>query len=418
MSDATNKPRDIKNLKARLGKTMTPGQAAQQPGQRAPSTPPLGGSAPPFGAPVPRPASMPPGAGSAPPFGAPAPRPLTPPVGSVPVPSFAQPKAAPAAAAPAAAPRRIDPFGAPAGKNATPVPEQRQVRLVIDDSAVDESEIGRRSLMRGVVVAAVGVALGVALGYGVGSTVGDRKLFQSAVLDGKDIYAKVNEVSKAVEGAKKSLKTALESMSGAPATIDYAAIESLIAMPKPFSGNDFHRKKYSAFQPATVDDLFDYYNNINIMWARFAGLAARTTPKRREILDKSAKATGELMEAQYGLNPFVAENITFGRLVYVTIPPPAADQEGLPETVQVSMTPGGRTVDKTRFSGQEEIATKPENYVILIEKGQSMSILGQPANAFREMRVEFLELNAIMTKTLEAQGRLIKELGQIATLSD
>jgi len=421
MSDATNKPRDIKNLKARLGKTMTPGQAAQQPGQRAPSMPPLGGSAPPFGAPVPRPASMPPGAGSAPPFGSAPARPLTPPVGGVPVPSFAQPKPAPAAAAPAAAPRRVDPFGAPAGRTATAAPEQRQVRLVIDDSAVDESEIGRRSLMRGVVVAAVGVALGVALGYGVGSTVGDRKLFQSAVMDGKDIYAKVTEVSKAVETAKKNLKDALDSLSPAPgttATIDYAAIESLIAMPKPFSGNDFHRKKYGAFQPSTVDDLFDYYNNINIMWARFAGLATKTTPKRREILDKSAKATGELMEAQYGLNPFVSQDITFGRLVYVTMPPPAADQEGLPETVQVAMTQGGRTVDKTRFSGQEEIATKPENYVILIEKGQSMAILGQPADAFREMRGEFLELSAIMTKTLETQGRLMKELGQIATLSD
>jgi hypothetical protein len=420
MSDATNKPRDIKNLKARLGKTVTPGQIAQPPGQRAPSVPPLGGSAPPFGAPVPRPASMPPGKGSAPAFGAPAPRPMTPAAGSIPAPSFAQPKAAPAAAAPAAAPRKADPFAAPAGARVVP-PEHKQVRLVIDDSAVNESEIGRRSLVRGVVVAAVGVALGIALGYGVGSTVGDRNLFKSAVRDGKEIYAKVQEVSKTVETAKKGLKDALDSMgpgAGGAIQINYGAIEGLIALPKPFSGNDFHRKKYGAFQPGTVDDLFDYYNNINIMWGRFAGLVAKTTKSKREVLDKSAKATDELMNAQYGLNPFMAQEMMFGRLVYVTIPPPAEGEEGLPETVQVSSTQGGRAVDKTRYAGQPEIAEKPDNFVILIEKGQSMAILGQPANAFRDMRAEFLELNAIMTKTLEAQGRLLKELGQIATLSD
>lgn len=275
--------------------------------------------------------------------------------------------------------------------------------------------------MRGVVVAAVGVALGVALGYGVGSTVGDRNLFRLAVQDGKDIYGKVQEVSKAVETAKKNLKDALDSLSPAPGTkpqINYGAMETLIALPKPFNANEFHRRKYGAFQPNTVDDLFDYYNSINIMWGRFEALAAKTTPKKRELLSQSAQATEELMSAQYGVNPFTVEDVTFGRLVFVTMPPPAADQEGLPETVQVSSTNGGRAVDKTRYAGQPEITEKPDNFVILIEKGQSMSILGQPANAFREIRAEFLELNAIMTKTLETQGRLLKDLGQIATMSD
>lgn len=418
MSDATNKPRDIKNLKARLGKTVTPGQAAQQPGQRAPSMPPLGGSAPPFGAPVPRPVSVPPGVGSAPPFGGAAPRPLTPPVGGIAAPSFAQPKPAPAAAAPAKPARPADPFAA-SSAGGVAAPAQRQVRLVIDDSAVNESEIGRRSLMRGVVVAAVGVALGVALGYGVGSTVGDRNLFKLAVQDGKDIYAKIQEVSKSVETAKKNLKDALDSMNPAPGSqINYGAMESLIALPKPFNANEFHRRKYGAFQANTVDDLFDYYNSVNIMWGRFEGLAAKTTAKKREILNQSAQATEELMNAQYGLNPFTVEDMTFGRLVFVTMPPPAADQVGLPETVQVSSTQGGRAVDKTRYAGQPEITEKPDNFVILIEKGQSMSILGQPANAFREMRAELMDLNAIMSKTLETQGRLLKDLGQIATLSD
>jgi len=418
MSDATNKPRDIKNLKARLGKTVTPGQIGQ-PGPRAPSAPPTGGSAPAFGAPPPRPVSMPPGGGSAPAFGAPVARPLSAPSApkvGVPVPSFAQPKAAPVAATPAQPARPADPFAASSGRGV--VAAEKQIRLVIDGSAVDESEIGRKSLTRGIVVAAVGVALGIALGYALGSTVGDRNMFRLAVQDGKDIYAKVQEVSKGVETAKTKLKDALNSMTpGTGAKIDYGAIEALIALPKPFSANAFHRKRYGAFKESTVDDLFDYYNNVNILWGRFEGMAAKTTPKKRELLNQSAQATEELMTAQYGLNPFTVETQTFGRLVYVTIPPPAPDQEGPPETVQVSSTQGGRAVDKTLYAGQPEIAEKPDNFVILIEKGQSMSILGQPSKAFSEIRADFVELNAIMAKTMETQGRLLTELGQIATLS-
>jgi hypothetical protein len=330
------------------------------------------------------------------------------------VPSFAQPKAAPAA--PAQPARPADPFAASTGRGV--VAPEKQIRLVIDGAAVDEAEIGRKSLTRGIVVAAVGVALGIALGFGVGSTVGDRNMFRLAVQDGKDIYATVQEVAKNVETAKTKLKDALNSMTpGTGGNIDYAAIEALIALPKPFSANAFHRKRYGAFKEGTVDDLFDYYNNVNIMWGRFEGLAARTTPKKREILNQSAQATEDLMSAQYGLNPFAVEGQTFGRLVYVTIPPPAADQVGPPTTVQVSSTQGGRAVDKTLYAGQPEVAKKPDNFVILIEKGQSMAILGQPSKAFSEIRADFVELNAIMAKTIETQGRLLTELGQIATLS-
>jgi hypothetical protein len=158
------------------------------------------------------------------------------------------------------------------------------------------------------------------------------------------------------------------------------------------------------------------------MWGRFESLAAKTTKKKRELLDQSAQATGDLMNANYGLNPFAVEGQMFGRLVFVTEATPAPDapppEEDAPQMFQVSSTQGGRAVDKTRYMGQPEIAEKPENFVILIEKSQSMAILGQPADAFREMRAEFLGLNEIMTKTLETQGRLLKDLGQIATLSD
>src|SRR5688572_17229478 len=98
MAEPSNKPRDIKNLKARLGRTITPGQ--------------VGGSMPPLGSAPPAPGgSLPPPnlRGSVPPpvVGNPLAGPGINPLGgspmgmprnnSVPTPAFAQPRPAPGA---------------------------------------------------------------------------------------------------------------------------------------------------------------------------------------------------------------------------------------------------------------------------------------------------------------------------------
>jgi hypothetical protein len=47
-----------------------------------------------------------------------------------------------------------------------------------------------------------------------------------------------------------------------------------------------------------------------------------------------------------------------------------------------------------------------------------MAQLGGAANLFGELRGELMETQGLMDRTLELQGRLTKELGQIATLPE
>src|SRR5262249_20327139 len=155
---------------------------------------PMGGSVPPprlnpLGGPLGGPAPM----GN--PLGGPSPL-SGPPRGSVPPPAFPQPRPQAAApmpmaqpsAAPAARPGAGNPFEIAAPSAAM---VEKKVRLVIDDSAVKEDEIGRKSNTRNVVLVVIGTVLGLAVGLGIASTFAERKQFSMAVHDGKDIYARV-----------------------------------------------------------------------------------------------------------------------------------------------------------------------------------------------------------------------------------
>lgn len=405
-----------------------PGQSVPPPAVPGGGFPGLG--APPFGA-------RPPGAsGRAP--GAPAPNPFAP------TPSPLQPGAAasnpaaprpsrPAGQAgiPSGAPR-VDPFAA----NAAAVPQQKKVTLVIDDSAVKESEIGRRSGARGLILVVIGVVVGVGVGFGIGNTADKRHQYSMAVQDGKDIYAKIQEVSKTVDSAKALVKQALDASSGGPgkkASADFSAIEQLVAMKRPFSANEFHRRLYRAFGDGVVDDLFDYYNNVNLAWDGFAALGAKTAGNaRRDALAKSAAATDGLLSNEYGMVLSKSGDQFAGGIVFVTIPPQdpnAAKEEKEPKgkkgkkgkddegvKVKVSSTQGGQEVERTLYSGQE-IGESFEKFVFMVDKVRSRTILGESANVFGKYRADVVELNQRMEKATEVQGRLLKSLGGVASLN-
>ena len=78
----------------------------------------------------------------------------------------------------------------------------------------------------------------------------------------------------------------------------------------------------------------------------------------------------------------------------------------------------GKEVERTLYTGQEDMAEKYDQYVIMVDKGRSMAQLGGAANLFGELRGELMETQALMDRTLELQGRLAKELGQIAALPE
>jgi hypothetical protein len=338
-------------------------------------------------------------------------------------------------AAPAAPAKPVDPF---AVASPAAVAQAKQVTLVVDESAIAESQTARRSRTKNVIILGVGGLVGIAIGFMVGSTMGDRTQYNAAVRDGKDIYKTVNEVSKTVDQAQARVKSLFAASTGGPgrkASIDYSSIEGLVALKKPIGANAFHRKRYLAFQPGTVDDIFDYYNNINILWEKFAKLGAQTAGKqKRDALEKAAAATDEMLNNEYGLVMFEAgESSVNGGLVFVTIPqegeaPKETKAKGKgkgkksddtsEQKVMVSSTQGGMSVEKKVFAGQEDLLKNVGDYVVMLDKFRSRTILGAPASIFGEFRGNVSDINGVITKTVEIQGRLLKSLGEIASLPE
>jgi hypothetical protein len=392
------------------------GQPAGQPG----GFPGAGGA--PFGRPLPAP-----GAGVRSPLGGPA-------AGS----GQPAPRAsAPAGAVPSGAPR-VDPFAA----SAAPATANKRVTLVIDDSAVKEDEIGRKSRGRTTFLAVTCILVGLAAGYGVGNTRDQRTQYKAAVRDGKDIYARIGEVSKTVDTARELVKKAVEASTGGPGrktSVDFDSIGQLVAMKRPFSANEFHRRLYRAFGDNVVDDLFDYYNNINLMWDGFTSLGAKTSgPAHHDALTKSASAADGLLNTDYGMVLSKNGDQLAGGLVFLTIPPkaPTAAADEKPEKkgkkkggkggkeadegikVKVASSQGGQEVERTLYTGQDGLGESFEKYAFIIDKVRSRTILGETANLFGKFRADLMEINTRMDKTNEVQGRLIKELGPIAAMSD
>lgn len=311
---------------------------------------------------------------------------------------------------------------------AAPVPvTERKVRLVIDDSAVKEDELGKKSRSRGIVLVVVGSLLGLAIGFGIASTAADRNQFKMALNDTKDIYARVTEVGKTIEAARSNLKKAVEASQGGPgkvAKVDYAAIEALVALKHPFSADEFSRRRYLAFPTGTVDALFEYYNNINLLWKKFQTIGAKTAgDTKHEALDKAAAAAEQLMASEYGIVLSKSGDMMGASIVIVKPKPPeeGADKKGKDKEdegtkVLVSSKEGGREVERTLYTGQDDIAEKYDQYVIMVDKGRSMAQLGGAANLFGDLRGDLMEAQALMDRTAELQGRLVKELGQIAAL--
>ncbi len=317
---------------------------------------------------------------------------------------------------PAAA--RTDPFGEAA---AAPAVEEKKVTLVVDDSSVQESEIGTVSRARNLFIVTAGLAVGIAVGYMIGNTLGDNRLWNQVVDDAKELYKTVDEVSRTVDQAKKHVQAITDASNGGPgrkATVDYKTIAELAKIPKPLTAAAFHQKRYKAFAAGTVDDLFDYYGNINVLWDKFAALDVKTKgTEKQAALKKSAEIADFLINNQYGMVPRQAGDKLVGDLVYVNIPAPQRDEQGnpIPSTaLNVSSEAEGEFVEKQRFLGQKEFTKKPEDYVILINKSLSMGILGQPASLFAEYRRDVAEISTLMNKTVEIQGRLIRTLSDVA----
>jgi hypothetical protein len=257
---------------------------------------------------------------------------------------------------------------------------EKKVRLVIDDSAIKDDEIGRKTSKTTLLVAGIAAVLALGLGLGVGLTNAENNLWNMALHDAKDIYAKINTTAKDVETASQAVKqivAASQGGAGRTPTVDYKAIESLVALKRPFSAAEFSNRRYLAFPPEVVNDLFEYYNGINLIFDRFSALGAKTAGTRsREALDKSAQAAEELIASEYGLVIAKAGEEIVGGVVVVRRKPAdetaadakdkkGKDKEAAGTIMLVSSREGGQEVERTLYTGQDDFAEKYADYVIL-----------------------------------------------------
>jgi hypothetical protein len=374
MPDEIEKPRKVRDIRQRLGRMSMPSETAEAEQNGAvPPPPSIGGVAPPpgfVGGRVGRPAG---------PFAA-----------------------------------------APAAIHGKAAPAKQEVRIVVDEQAVDsakEDSAKRTRKMMLIAGAAAGV-LGILLGMLAGSITARRRAYNVAVTDGKDIYTKVREASDQVAKAKTLLdraEDAAKSRPGASPSVDYATIEELRALPVPFSSAEFVGRRYDKFSAETVNALFAYTRKVDELWDRFDRVASHSLPApRRAELDEAAQDETAVSASPTGCVPTLGEGGFRCGLVYVDLP----DGEDAASTkVKVRATRGGRPFEKELFRGQD-LRTGPSNYVILTNPEQSEGVLGQRRNAFTEYRKELAGLSSLMGEVLEAQGQLEKGLGQIAGLQE
>ncbi len=434
-----------KDLRARLGRTIAP----NTPGA-PPITAPGNVIAPPAAAPASAPAA--PAAASSPGEVA-APAVVAPPVAP---PVVAPPPAAPASRMPFGPDIAPPPFARPAAAEA-PKPEPRkrsadpfaagpatsdQVRLVFDEKPADEGA-ARRGRSRNAAVIAVSIAVGLVLGAVGGTVNGSRTLYNITVRDGHDVHDVVETASHVVLEAQQHVEAISTAASGGGAdhhpTVNYDEIALLTALENPLHAGAFSRKNYNRFDPATVDDLFNYDHNIHELWDDFTRLNAITSgPARRATLDSTAAATvcpadlgHDDGSATAAIQAALAATPDSANAQYVALLDTADDG-----TIQGSLgfaeqdldatthQPTGRTFMRAGRAGPGRPfdtwtpGSPVAQHVVPIDGPASTAVLGDRIGAFRSFAQSLEETRTLMRDTIAIQERLLAALGEIHNIQE
>jgi hypothetical protein len=304
------------------------------------------------------------------------------------------------ASAPPYAAQSADPFAA----SSAPIAHQ-EVRLVIDDkTVVADSEVGRGGFFKVLLASVALFAVGGLVGWMVAGTRLTNQLFDAVAADAKEVYGAVNTAAPTVEKAKQLIDQAVKSAAPGPGKsveIDFKALEELRKLEKPFPGDVFSRKKYGAFGAGTVDALFVYYNDTNLLWAKLTAIFNKSlTPTAREALIKSSKAADDLAKSDFGCVP-VKDGDTYS-CILVSL------QKGDDGKLKAVSRAG--SANKEQYSGQD-LSAKASDYVIVIDKGKSNEVLGGATSQFQSFARDLMEAKQLADQTLEMQGRLTKQLG-------
>lgn len=378
------KPRKLKNLRARLGKT---GGAAAPPGPGAPS----GDAAPPPG--------IGKGLKGGPAFGA----------------GTGGAAANPFAPKPKAAEKSADPFAA-----ATPGDGPREVRIVMDETPVEDAEIGRKR--KGVVAALLigGLVVGFGVSFALGVVNNQRLRWNEGVRAAKALNRGVQATAERLAEAQTHVDTLLATAKGGPGkqqAVDYDAVESIVALINPTKDNPFSlSQNYRLLKGSTIGGVQAYYQQVAEFWEKLDTLRVHTGESRREALNSAAAARANLARP-IGCVPEVVDNRFVCSLGFIFI-----TEGGTPGSVKVgprATSSERRQEEKTVFTGLgTALETAPSDHVIIVNNEKSVGVLGQPAREFAQYQQLLLEMQRILEKANELQGQVETSLGEVAAYEE
>jgi hypothetical protein len=279
------KPRDISDLKARLGLAKPGAAPAKESG--APGTPHAGGSS-----------SLPA------PFGAPA--------GRVPAPPGAQVSYAPPDA-------RKDPFGAMSAAVATAAAAPRAAPIPFVDDGKPVESVQARSAHRAARLTLVGVLIaGWIIGYWWGAVVVDRKSYNRMIDDAGTIKVKVTEMAKTLSTIVDALnRDGQKFPTGLPDAELTAKLKGMSAeLAAPDQERLFHTN-YARFENIVIDELFNYYNDTIALYEQIRRHVT-ASERDKDLLDSFGKEAVKT-DVNYGIT-IEPGRVTVSKLVQIVSP--------------------------------------------------------------------------------------------------
>ncbi len=397
MADEPQKPRKVKDLKARLGRTIAPSTVKAGSGDIAPP-PNLGGVVPP-------PSTV--GGLPGPMLGKAKPKVEAPPM-------VQAQQAAAAEEEERRKKKKADPFAAGEAK-AGP----QQVRIVLDGEPVDDSEVGRKNAGKMAVFALVAALVGAVIGVTISSTRNSSEVREAAIRDARNILEKAQEASTAVVQVQQLVDRAVNASNPqrtGGAQVDYEAIQGLRAIARPeYNVQTFASTQFNQFT-AAAQPIIAYHMQLEQLFTTIERVAGHTLNTRnRAALDEAAAAlTGVATDSLARPTTGCVPTVTGGQLVcnLQFIDWPATPPTEPMTTVPARASRRDRATEKTIYTGQSLTST-PEQYVIITNPVTSREVLGAQGGEFDDYRRSLLELRTLVNNTIEIQGQLEQALGQI-----
>lgn len=436
MSDEqSNQPRKVKDLKARLGRTIAPSTpgAVMPPGINLPPPvaglpvpPPSTGAEPatpaaaggvPIPPGIPAPALPPPAAGLGTGLGSPLPGPK-----AVVEPPWVKQQREDEERRRVEDEKRkkraaADPFAtaqAPAGPQA--------VRIVIDDSAIDAAETGKR----GKNLATVGVVVIVALiamliGKSIGGTMAQRDQHNSGVDSAETLHRTVQRGDAALQIVKTNITSMIEAaQAGAGKTphVDYAALEAALAVENPFTAEHFSSTNYVLFDRPAIDAMLTYYDSTRELFDRLQRLARSyniRNPVGRAQVDASFQAFDNFAKYPAGCVPTLigpeGQQRWMCNMVFADVEHAAAD--GVPTRPRPTATPTTREV----YNGSQALgAATSDKLLILINFAASADVMGSTLHLHDRFVREIGEIKGILDTAMQARADFRNEMDRIRHL--